>query len=382
MADQFAPFRYPLTRRSREHLARLTKSNVAFSDTFASARELDGPQQLLVCDALPKFAAALFGCDSPTGADAVKDIELPEADRFIAAMVDSVLTRSTKNWLLNMGLGGSEKMPAWRLLEQIRPLLESANRLHQAGYGIPRIQIFKANHLARFANSLDPMKVAVVSVATIAFTEAYVSDFYSHLHPFLELEEDDEAWVRRCIEQTLRPIARSIPIDPHMEKLSSKRGASAENGMIYGLAHAFQLQHVTARELADRLLWSSGREQSVADAVVTFGGMPERLFGDIICAAVDAAPADRFESLPRARVITRLCSKPAYLPFDAETPIIRIPSLGEIRAQSILPQIEDDWHELNRHHGFDLAMASGSGATPFARLAEAARRAAAAKIAA
>lgn len=381
MADQFAPFRYPLTRSCRERLARLMKSSVALTDTFSSKRDLTRSEQLLVSDGLPTFAAALFGCDSANGASSVKDIEMPEADKFIAAMADSVLTKSTKKWLLNMGLGGGEKMPAWRLIEQIAPLLESADRLQKAGFEIPRIQIFKANHLAQFANNLDPIKVAVVSVATIAFIDAYASDFYSHLHPFLELEEDDKAWVWRCIEQTLRPIARSMPIDPHMAKLSSKRGSSAKNGMIYGLAHAFQLQHIVAKERGDRLLWSSGREQDVADAIVTFGGMPERLFGNIIRAAVDSAPADRFESRPSARVITRLCSKPAYLPLEAETPIIRIPTLGELRAQSTLAEIADDWRQLNQRHGFDLAMASGSGATPFARLAEAARRAVA-KIAA
>jgi hypothetical protein len=376
MAEELAPYRYPLSQRIRERLSRLTKARVSFAENFPSSRELDPAQQLLVSESLPRFMAALFGCDSLAGASSVNEIDAPDPDEFVRAAVEAILEKSVKKWLLNMGLGGSERIPSWRLIEQIAPLLESADRLRRAGFGIPRIQIFKANNLAQFANDLDPEKVAVTSIATMAFIEAYVSDLYSHLRPFLELEEDDEAWVHRCIEQTLRPLAQTIPVDAHMKKLSTNRGSSVEKGMIYGLAHGFQLQHVVGKQKSDRLMWSSGSDHGIPAAVVTFGGVPERLFGDIIRAAVEAAPLDRFEKRPRVRVIARLCRKPAYLPFDLETPIIRVPSLKEMRIQATVPEIADDWKHLNQRHGFDLAIAGDSGATPFARLAEAARRAA------
>src|SRR5262249_30671324 len=158
------------------------------------------------------------------------------------------------------------------------------------------------------------------------------------------------------------------PIDPNMERLGRGR-SSPLDAMVYGLSHAFQLQHVVGKASSDRLIWASGNDPGAPKAVVTFGGLPERLFTNVMRVAVSTAPVDRFEAVPRARVIMRLCRTPSYMPLAEETTIERIPSLKEIRIQSAVPEIADDWKHLKKRHEFDLAIASGSGAAPFARLA-------------
>ncbi len=119
---------------------------------------------------------------------------------------------------------------------------------------------------------------------------------------------------------------------------------------------------------SDRRMHSRMLSRSL-NKVVTFGGIPERLFANVMRIAVSAAPADRFQKVARARVITRLCRKPAYMPMADETPIDRVPTLKEMRLQSAVPEIAVDWKHLTKRHGFDLAIASGSGATSFAKLA-------------
>jgi hypothetical protein len=366
-------FRYPLTQRARSRLATVLKAAGHVPATVTSRVALDPLEQLQASETLPRFFIALLGDPESDGENSIKDIELSNTDAFMAAAVEAALNGSASGWLLNMGLGGSEHMPSWRLIEQVAPVLEAALRLQRAGFGSPRIQIFKANQLAQRVNRLDPHMVAVTSIATMIFIEAYVSDLYPSLHPHLELEEDDEDWLD-AIHPFLERLARSIPEDSDMAKLSRNRSTVLE-GMVYGLAHAFQLQHVSGRHEADRMIWSSGHDRGVPTAVVTFGGAPERLFANIIRKAVDAAPGERFEKPPSVRLITRLCRKPAYLPMADETSIARVPTLKEMRIQAAMPEIAEDWKRLNRRHGFDLAMASGSGATPFARLAASVRRA-------
>jgi hypothetical protein len=340
-------FRYPLTQRARNRLATVMKSGPRAFETFPSLVALDALEQLQVNETLPRFLIVLLG--EPDGDNPVKDIEIPQADAFMATAVGAALAGSASGWLLNMGLGGSERMPSWRLIEQVAPILEAALRLQRAGFGSPRLQIFKANQLAQRVNRLDPHMVAVSSIATMIFIDAYVSDLYPSLRPLLELEEDDEDWLD-AIHPFLERLARSIPEDSDMAKLSRSR-SSVLDGMVYGLAHAFQLQHVSGRHEADRMIWSSGNDRGVPSAVVTFGGAPERLFANIIRKAVDAAPVERFEKPPSVRLITRLCRKPAYLPMADETSIARVPTLKEMRIQAAIPEIAEDWKRLNKRHG-------------------------------
>src|SRR5438309_5552306 len=60
---------------------------------------------------------------------------------------------------------------------------------------------------------------------------------------------------------TLFPYTTLFRSDPRMEMLSRRHSSSAQGAMIYGLCHAFQLQHVIGRDKSDRMIWSSGREQ-------------------------------------------------------------------------------------------------------------------------
>lgn len=369
MLDDSAPYRYRLSQPARAALAFLAaKTGWSLPDTFPSSRELDHNEQRRVDEELPRLLAALFGSEDGTTASLLKEIDIPDPEAFLSAAVDATLAGSVTGWLLNMGIGGWERLPSWRLIAQVSPLFESARRLQQAGLGIPRVQIFKANALARVVNDLDPALLANTSASTLRFISVYASDWHAQLRPSLELEEDDPAWLGRLVEVVLRPAALSLPIDPDMERLSRNR-SSATNGMVYGLAHAFQLQHVVGKDPADRRLWQSGHDRGVPKAVVTFGGIAERLFTRVKRTAIGAAPAGRFERIPHASVITRLCRKPAYMPRADETPIVRVPTLKEMRHQSEIPEIADDWKYLKQLHAFDLAIASGSEAAPLARLA-------------
>lgn len=360
-------YRYSLSKRSRSRITDLGNSTFIESDCYSSSLELSNSKQHLVNQNLPRILEAVYG--SKKYADSPRSVEIPTTSEFIQAAVSASIAGSVENWLLNLGLGGSERIPSWRLIEQISPILESALTFQRAGFGTPRVQIFKANNLAIFANCLDSKMVAASSIATMIFIKGYVSDWYPTLLHSLELEEDSRSWLAKIIDEILGPIARALPLDLNMEKLSRGR-SSCENAMIYGLAHAFQLQHICGIEASYRSIWTSGNIQILPDAVVTFGGVPERLFADVIESAVAAAPLRSFCAVPRVRSITRRCRKPSYMPLPEEISIKQIPTLSEMRSQSKLSIIASDWRQLMKRHEFDLAIASSSDSAPLARISQ------------
>src|SRR5205823_3590049 len=124
---------------------------------------------------LPGIVAAVLD-------DANLAVVEPERVReLMRAAAKAAIARSCVDWLVAVGLGGADQLPAPRLLAALLRPTSIARRLSLLGLGQPRVMIFKAEALAIRVNSvmpLNPENTRAVTNITFAFLREYVERFH------------------------------------------------------------------------------------------------------------------------------------------------------------------------------------------------------------
>lgn len=297
--------------RQNDALQTLTKSTIPVN--------LSMEQIATLSETMPKIFAGLFGYDKGF---TEKTADTSDMTRFAEDVAERILNPN-KNFddvSLSIGLGGATTIPNIRIASYIVPALSSLDALYKLNTdgkikGMPRLTVFKADHLSIRVNKFNAERVHVVSQLTFAFLRTFVERFFPHLAQYVSFETDDA--ITESKEEVLLAKITSYaawlhenhaahPAVVQLEQMGEKHGG--ENGkkeaLLYAAAHVFYQGSLSKGSPIQNL--------ECPAVLITHGGQPQHVFNDISRLIIDEEKRRGFDVTPTIGLITRVGKRPPY----------------------------------------------------------------------
>ncbi len=194
-----------------------------------------------IAELLPHILAAFVSKEHDIVAIDGTDMHL-----MIEHIIERVVsTKDLSDFVIAIGMGGSEEMPNLRLAGTIAPALHTLKHLHvleqkKKLQRLPTVVVFKANHLSTLVNGLDIERVERVTNLSFLFLEEFITTFTPELRDSVVMTSDaDPRNPEHC--QLYEDLQRGAHLLKHSTgpEIQSILDMGAKHGGAVGIDHAF-----------------------------------------------------------------------------------------------------------------------------------------------
>ena len=274
---------------------------------------------------LPKFLSCLF--DKELG---IHSVDMEGIEPLLQIISESLgKNTSMEKLLISIGMGGSEVMPSIRLPAYILPIIQGMERvksLSKEGIIIPKlpkVRIFKANHMACYVNGFDLERVLQVSDVTLKFLEEFVKHFYPDLVDNFIFESDIDWYSQidglslmsefKSNANTLKTLNSVSEEVNKVMQMGYKHGGDkgAESALLYTAAHPYYNQTLVKNDLRVNVI-PSHYKLLQPEFILDYGGPPQSVFNDLSIVLRNALPSSDYYKPELMHIIQRTGKVPVY----------------------------------------------------------------------
>ena len=290
-------------------------------------KKFDIYQMTEVSKGTPKVLSALIGKDY--GFSEIENSDLPDAIKCIAEHIGG--KESFEDVTISIGMGGSVDMPNVRIPAYIMPAIKSLKsmvELMEKGEikGVPRVRVFKADHMASLVNNFDSQRVHDVTGLTFKFLQDFIGKFYPQLAQYFRFDTDAELSSENLNE--FKKKAEFLYSSPQMEeevtsvtKMGGKHGGEegVKNALLYAAAHPYYNQSIIRREKTGHI----NEGVDVPKMIIDHGGRPQKIFNKIARSLIhEVKNNDEYLTPPTIHMIIKAGKIPVYYAArDGDIPV-------------------------------------------------------------
>jgi len=174
--------------------------------------------------------------------------------------------------------------------------------------GMPKVKVFKANHLSSALNQFDLKKVETVTEITFDFIKAFIKRFFPDLQNQFDFSVDPPV-TDELIENLRSQSELLLNIDAirneiaNVLKMGEKHGGDSgrKNALLYATAHPFYNQSITRQ----------GKE--APKMIIDYGGRPQARFNKISRELIDKNKEnENYTTTPVVHIIVKAGKIPVY----------------------------------------------------------------------
>lgn len=260
---------------------------------------------------LPEIFAAFFAKKN-----GLNDIEIRDLREMTKILSQKIVNKeSFDDIVLSIGMGGSINIPNVRIPAYIVSAIKTLNSfktLSEDGKikGMPKVKVFKANHLSSELNQFDLEKVETITEITFDFIKAFIKRFFPHLENQFEFSIDQPI-TNKLIEGLRSQSELLLNIDSikdeiaNVLKMGEKHGGDSgkNNALLYATAHPFYNQSIRTQD------------QESPKIIMDYGGKPQAKFNKISRELIDANKGmeeHKTTPVPVVYLITKAGKIPVY----------------------------------------------------------------------
>lgn len=329
----------------------------------------------------PMVLSALIGKDQ--GFQDIDTYDMPDAIKCIAEHVGN--RESFEDVVISVGMGGSIVMPNVRAPAYIMPAIKSLSSmaaLMKKGEikGVPRVKVFKADHIAALVNNFDLQRVHDVSELTFEFLKDFINRFYPKLTEYFTFDIDTELSQGDLSEfseraEHLRSSTKLADQIASIVKMGEKHGGEEgiKNAFLYAAAHPYYNRSIVKRSKTS----STQTDNSVPKLIIDHGGRPQKTFNEISRLLIsESRGRDGYLTPPTIHMIVKSGKIPVYysardgdLPIGAHIDGIDYKKLDrsthvdykEIFSEVAEPEFVEFVNEFNKKHAENIDRAKMYG---------------------
>jgi len=276
-------------------------------------------------ETMPPIFSAFFSKDIGLASreSGVNPIDIQDMSDIATKIAERICTtRDLSDFEISIGLGGALNVPNVRIAGYILPALKTLaalNMLKEQGKvnELPKVVIFKANHLANAINGYDLARLQKVTEITFAYLNSFVERFFPDIRHQVIFTQDKDASKNPAFMDQLNNYAaflkqhEDLPEIKNIVDMGQKHGGEKgeRDSLIYAAAHAVLPSLVPTRD--GRALEDISSTPSV---IITHGGVPQATFNQAVRIIIEEERKQNVSApvIPTVGLITIAGKRPPY----------------------------------------------------------------------